>query len=77
MKYKPKKGAWFVKLRGSYLPCSWEGLTIYFVYLAYLIALPVVWYNQGHDLWRLLTNVLPLAAGAAILTQYVASKNAK
>lgn len=77
MKSKAKNGAWFKKIRGSYLPSSWEGLAIYFVYLAYLLALPLVWYNQGHDFWRLLTNVLPLAVGAALLTQYIASKNAK
>lgn len=74
---KVKQQAWFRKIRGSYLPRSWEGLAIYFIYLAYLIALPIVWYHQGHDLWKLLTNVLPLAIGAAILTQYIASKNTR
>ena len=77
MKRNSKKQAWFIKIRNSYLPCSWQGLTIYFVYLAYLVALPVAWYYQGHDMWRLLTNVLPLAAAAAIVAQFIASKNAR
>ncbi len=71
---KAKKGAWFVRLRGSYLPCSWQGLVIYFVYTVYVVALPVVWYYDGHEAWRLLTFVIPLMCGAALITQYVASK---
>lgn len=27
-KQKIKKGAWFYKVRGSYMPCSWQGWTI-------------------------------------------------
>jgi hypothetical protein len=77
MKTKSRKQAWFKKVRGSYLPNSKEGLVIYFAYLVYLVAVPVVWYGQGHDLWRLLTTVVPLTVGAAVLTQFIASKNYK
>ena len=77
MKTKTKNRPWFRKIRGSYLPCSHEGLMIYFAYLVYLVAVPVVWYQQGHDLWRLLTTVVPLWVGAAFVAQFVASKNAK
>ncbi len=32
---KPRKGAWFVRVRGSYLPVSWQGWLLYvpFTYL--------------------------------------------
>lgn len=77
MKAKAKKQAWFKKIRGSYLPASQEGFCIYMTYLLYLVAVPTVWYNQGHDLWKLLTTVIPLCVGAALLTQFIASRNAK
>ncbi|MEO6513339.1 MAG: hypothetical protein ABIR37_01480 [Candidatus Saccharimonadales bacterium] len=34
---KHKKGAWFVAVRGSYLPVSWQGWLTYVPYIAYLI----------------------------------------
>ncbi len=74
-KTKKAKGAWFYKKRGSYLPCSWQGLLIYLVYTAYVITLPVVWYYDGHDVGQLLTFIIPLMCVAALLTQYVASKS--
>ncbi len=77
MKTEAKKQAWFRKIRGSYLPSAWQGLVIYFAYLVYLLAVPAVWYNEGHDLWKLLTTVVPLTAGAALLTQFIASKNSR
>jgi hypothetical protein len=45
---KPRKGAWFVPIRGSYLPASTAGALTYIPYVAYLIfALVVGW--QGTD----------------------------
>ncbi len=76
-KAKAKKGGWFYKIRGSYLPCSWQGLLIYFVYTAYVVAMPVLWYFNGHELWQLLAFVIPSMCGAALLAQYVASKNSR
>jgi len=77
VKAKTKKQAWFRKLRGSYLPASWQGLAVYLVYTAYLVALPLLWYLNGHDLWRLLTTVVPLAVAALLVAQFVASKHAR
>ena len=72
-----KNKAWFRYVRKSYLPVTWQGLVIYFIYVAYSVAVPVVWYNNGHDLWRLLSTVIPLLALAALFTQFVASQNSK
>ena len=71
------KRAWFYKIRGSYLPSSWQGLAVYLVYLAYIVALPVAWLFHGHDVWNLLVVVVPLWIVAALATQYIASKNAR
>jgi hypothetical protein len=69
--------AWFRYTRRSYLPATWQGLYIYIAYVAYSVAVPVAWYNRGHNLWELLTNVIPLLVLGTIVTQFVASKNAK
>jgi membrane-anchored protein YejM (alkaline phosphatase superfamily) len=34
---KHKKGAWFVAIRGSYLPVSWQGWLSYLPYIFYLV----------------------------------------
>lgn len=34
---KHKKGAWFVALRGSYIPVSWQGWLTYVPFVAYLL----------------------------------------
>ena len=69
------KKAWFRPVRGSYLPSSWQGGVIYLIYVAYILLLAGDWYRLGHHGWTLLVNVLPLAVAAAVLAQYIASKN--
>ncbi len=41
-KIKHKKGAWFVALRGSYIPVSREGWLTYIPYLILLFLPPVI-----------------------------------
>ena len=72
-----KNQKWFNPVRSSYLPASAIGFTIYFAYLIYLIALLIGWVIKGHHIWNFLVNVIPLSVGAAIITQYIASKHSK
>jgi hypothetical protein len=69
--------AWFVSVRGSYLPASGIGLVIYLLYASYIIAVGIAWYSRGCDVWSLLTITIPLTVGAALVTQYIASRNSK
>ena len=68
---------WFRYTRKSYLPASWQGLVIYLLYVSYIIMVPVVWYNKGHQLWNLLSEVIPLVIAAVLVTQFIASKNSR
>lgn len=72
---KKSKNAWFRPVRRSYLPSSWQGLAIYIMYVAYIVVLVADWYRLGSDVWTLVVNVIPLVAAAAVVTQYIASKN--
>lgn len=68
---------WFISVRSSYLPASAMGLLIYCTYLAYLVALFTDWLRDGHHVWYLLVNVIPLSVAAAVLTQYIAYKHSR
>ena len=73
----PNNKAWFISVRRSYLPSSWQGLIVYMVYTIYLILLGILWYQRGHHYWTLMTTIIPLIIGSAFITQYIASKNSK
>lgn len=77
MKKHNSKQAWFKYIRGSYLPCSLAGLTIYLTYAVYMVSLSIVWYYEGHKLWSLLVSVIPLSVVAMLIVQYVASKHSR
>jgi biotin transporter BioY len=68
---------WFKRIRSSYLPTSTVGFILYFIYLAYLLALIADWLRDGHHVWYFLVDVLPLSVAAALITQYIASKHSK
>jgi hypothetical protein len=74
---KNNSATWFRKIRGSYLPTSFTGLVIYLIYVAYVIAVAVEWFQKGYDYWTLLTVVLPVVAVAALIVQFIASKRSK
>jgi hypothetical protein len=69
------KQKWFINVRYSYLPASAMGLLVYMMYMAYLVALVADWLRDGHHVWYLLVNVIPLSVAAAVLTQYIAYKH--
>lgn len=72
---KQKAKSWFKPVRGSYLPASPVGLLIYTIYVVYLAALTFGWYVDGHRIWYLITQVIPLSVGAALIAQYIAAKH--
>ncbi|HSX32672.1 MAG TPA: hypothetical protein VLF43_05405 [Candidatus Saccharimonadales bacterium] len=75
-KKKTNKKAWFVRVRGSYLPTSNTGLVIYTVYVAYIVAVLVSWIMSGYNYLTFILFALPLLIAAALVTQYIASKHA-
>lgn len=73
--FKAKQKPWFKPVRDSYIPVSWEGLRIYLLYVLYIFALLINWFESGRDATALLTSVIPLMVAATILTQFIASKH--
>jgi hypothetical protein len=66
---KHRKGAWFVSVRGSYLPISWQGWLTYLPFLAYLgfSVVAAVDYT-GNDVKAILWIVPNWVAAAVVMT---------
>jgi len=65
---------WFKKVRGSYLPNSWQGAVYYLPYLAYLLF--VYYYamtNIGYN-WTSILIIIPNWVAAAAVMTWAASK---
>lgn len=69
MSKKSKKPKWFIAIRGSYLPNSWEGWLTYLPFTAYLLfALVIGWKQAGNTGQAILFIVPNWIAAAAIMT---------
>jgi len=66
---KHRKGAWFVRVRGSYLPVSTKGWLTYIPYAAYLAyTVWVAFAYTGNNLKAVLWIVPNFVAAAIIMT---------
>lgn len=73
---KSTKNKWFIKIRGSYLPKSWQGWLTYIPFLAYLIGVLVFVVSSNYSLWQSLFWVIPnYVAAAAIMTWLANNKS--
>jgi hypothetical protein len=71
---KPKQGAWFIHIRGSYLPVNAAGWWTYLPFLAYLILSCVVTVKvMGFTAYSVALVVLDWVAATAVMT-YIASR---
>ena len=71
---KSRKQKWFVKVRGSYLPCSWQGWLTYIPYLASVIGVLVVALHNQTSFWDALFIVIPNWVAAFAIMQWVATR---
>lgn len=69
-----KKKQWFYKVRGSYLPKTWQGLSIYFIYLAYLIWVLVFVLTNSYKVWPAVFFVVPNWIAACAAVSWVAAR---
>jgi hypothetical protein len=67
---------WFIKKRGSYIPCSWQGWLCYIPYIAYIIAVLVYVDVRNDSFWSALFTAIPnwVVAGV-IMTWFARSKS--
>lgn len=71
---KAKKGAWFVKVRGSYLPVSWQGWLSYIPFIGFLMLSLFVNTRAGHSVGGALLYIFPQWITAAVAMTWIAAR---
>jgi hypothetical protein len=71
---KAKKGAWFVPVRGSYLPASAAGWWTYVPFVAYLLFSLIVALNYTTSRVTALLFIVPNWVAAAAIMTYIAAR---
>ena len=75
-KLKAKKGAWFIALRGSYIPCSWQGWLSYIPFTAYLIFAVLMGWQEADNPAKAILFIVPnWVAAAAVMTWLARAKS--
>ena len=46
---KKKSHRWFIATRGSFLPCSWQGWSVYVGFLTYLVGAALIIAGHGGE----------------------------
>lgn len=71
---KLKSGAWFIPVRGSYLPASTAGWLTYIPFVAYLIFTLVIGIHDTSSVFIAIMFIVPNWVAAAIVMTYIAAR---
>ena len=73
-KPKIKKGAWFYKVRGSYLPATWQGWLTYIPFTIFLVTVLVAAARTQHSISDALYMIFPEWVAAAVVMTWLAAR---
>lgn len=73
-KQAKKAKKWFIPLRGSYLPNSWQGWLLYLPYTAYIVGVLMYVELQHDDVWMSFFLVAPNWVAALAVMTWVAKR---
>jgi hypothetical protein len=71
---KLKKGAWFIKVRGSYLPCSVPGALTYIPMIAFLVTVVMAATRNTHSVSDTLYSMFPYFVCTGVVMHWIASR---
>lgn len=69
---RKKSKAWFIRVRGSYLPNNWKGWLTYIPYLAYLVGVLVFVLRRHDSLWLAVFTLIPNWIAALVIMTWLA-----
>ncbi|MEI7522467.1 MAG: hypothetical protein WCJ86_03290 [Candidatus Saccharibacteria bacterium] len=72
---KIKKGAWFVKIRGSYIPVSWQGWLTYVPFIGFLVSVLSVAFRTQNSASDIFYMVFPQWVASAVVMTWIASRH--
>lgn len=70
---KHKKGAWFIKVRGSYLPCSWQGWISYIPMTIFLVSVFIAIDRNAHSISDALYVYFPYFVCTGVVMHWIAA----
>ena len=76
MKHR-NRHAWFIKVRGSYLPNSWQGWLLYIPYTAYVVGVLAYVFMQHDDVWRAIFTLVPNWLAALVAMSWIAKQTTR
>jgi hypothetical protein len=69
-----KKGAWYIKYHGSYVPASWQGWLTYVPYVGFLVATMWYVYDTSDSLYEIPIRIVPYWVSAVVIMLYLARR---
>jgi len=73
-KPKQRSGAWFIAIRGSYLPVSWWGWLTYIPFIAYLTYSAVAAYKLTDSAAETILWTVPNWTAATVIMTWIARR---
>lgn len=74
MAKKIKSKKWFIKVRGSYLPNSWQGWLLYVPFMAFLIFVLVFAFKTQDTITETVFVIFPQWVAAAVVMTWIAAR---
>ncbi len=74
---KTTANVWFVKIRGSYLPRSWQGWILYIPFILFLLATLYISTKGGRTPAGIFYFLFPQYVSALVLMHWIASRFTK
>ncbi len=71
---KAKAKKWFVKVRGSYLPKSWQGWLTYIPFTGFLVTVLVAAARSEHSVSDMFYVIFPQWVCAGVVMTWIAHK---
>ncbi|MBX4190537.1 hypothetical protein KW794_00425 [Candidatus Saccharibacteria bacterium] len=75
MAKKSKRQKWFIPVRGSYLPNSWQGWLTYLPFTAYLFFALVIGWHHARDTGQAILFIVPNWVAAAAVMTWIAKRS--
>ncbi len=69
--------AWFIKVRGSYLPNSWQGWLTYIPFTGFLLTVLVAALRHEHSVSDVFYAIFPQWVAAAVVMTWLAMHKSK
>lgn len=71
---KLKKDAWFIPVRGSYLPNSWQAWLLYIPFVVFLLTVLFAATRNEHSVSDVFYAIFPQWVCAAVVMTWIAKK---